>query len=322
MSYTTYRSEDPELQKAWDIIEAVSEQIIEEPEALGTWLETQAKLERYSAFNTMLIAQQYPDATKIADKETWAKRGAVVKQNAKVINIMEPVKQSPKNRNAESDVWKPRYKIKHMYDVSQTSEGFDAESSALVGYKVLAKALERIKTVPYQITDRPVLTMYSQENNAILINPANKRGDRAFFNSLTFAVAANLAADYVPGNDQKPEEGTKPQNDKKAWMKELWQEDDVIRFNCECIAYMMDSKYCPQDDMSYSKQIPHLPKAYLDADKWQVRSMLDNMRKLFTDFTDAVSDVSLGRTRVNGITQPKSKADLIRRIKNRDSVGL
>lgn len=280
-----------------ETIDAVSAQILEEPEALATWLNTQAVFCNYSVFNTMLIAAQNPAATKLAGREAWERNGVTINQGAEPIIIQEPVfkdkkgykergKAGFKQKEAEKPV---DYKIKEVYDVSQTSEGVCLNE--IKSYEVLTKALFAIKVAPLKATEKPLLAAYDETENAILFNAQMKRGNRAFYNTLTYAVAMSLIKEKAPtvGNSGK---NGKP-NPKREYVREMWLAEDVARFTCECIAYMMDSRYL-EEDGRYNKQIPYPPEQYRDADKWQMRAVLSNMQKLYNEFTQKVEEVAKG----------------------------
>jgi antirestriction protein ArdC len=56
-----------------------------------SWLNVQRRFHRYSFQNTLLIAQQRPDATRVAGFHTWRGVGRAVRKGSKGIQIIAPV---------------------------------------------------------------------------------------------------------------------------------------------------------------------------------------------------------------------------------------
>ena len=54
------------------------------------YLDVQARFDRYSVSNAILIAAQMPEATRLADFDTWKASGVYVKRGAEAITILVP----------------------------------------------------------------------------------------------------------------------------------------------------------------------------------------------------------------------------------------
>jgi antirestriction protein ArdC len=85
----------------------------------------------YSLRNTLLIALQYPEATKVAGIRTWNTLGRRVRKGEKGIGIVAPIvararndeKHLEENSDAESERPSSRvvgWRLVHVFDVSQT----------------------------------------------------------------------------------------------------------------------------------------------------------------------------------------------------------
>ena len=59
----------------------------------SSYLDVQARFDRYSVSNAILVAAQKPDATKLADFDTWKDSGLYVKRGEDAITILEPGKE-------------------------------------------------------------------------------------------------------------------------------------------------------------------------------------------------------------------------------------
>lgn len=110
-------------------------------ERFREYLQVMSQFHRYSLRNTILIAMQKPDATRVAGFNTWkTKFGRTVKKGEKGIRILAPAPQKikqeqekldPKTKlpiigedgepvREEKEIVIPRYKIVSVFDVSQT----------------------------------------------------------------------------------------------------------------------------------------------------------------------------------------------------------
>ena len=57
------------------------------------YLDVQARFDRYSVSNAILVAAQCPEATRLADFDHWKESGVYVKRGADAITILEPGKE-------------------------------------------------------------------------------------------------------------------------------------------------------------------------------------------------------------------------------------
>jgi hypothetical protein len=76
-----------------------------------------AQFPRHSVANTLLVFAQRPDATRIADFDTWKERGASVRKGEGAIAILEPGDDYTRE---DGSIGKS-FNVKKVFDVSQTS---------------------------------------------------------------------------------------------------------------------------------------------------------------------------------------------------------
>jgi antirestriction protein ArdC len=101
--------------------------------AWRAWLDVQRRFHRYSWGNTLLIAAQRPDATRVAGFHAWLRLGRHVRKGEHGIAILAPV--VPRLRVVDGDSGDERwvagrphaFRATHVFDVSQT----DGEELAL-----------------------------------------------------------------------------------------------------------------------------------------------------------------------------------------------
>jgi antirestriction protein ArdC len=90
------------------------------------WLDVQRRFHRYSWGNTLLIAAQRPDATRVAGFHAWLRLGRHVRKGEHGIAILAPV--VPRLRVVDADSGDERlvagrphsFRVAHVFDVSQT----------------------------------------------------------------------------------------------------------------------------------------------------------------------------------------------------------
>lgn len=73
------------------MIDDTASSIVQDGEKFKAFLDTQARLDRYSAANALLIYKQYPQATQLKDFNDWAEEKVSISKGAKSISILEPV---------------------------------------------------------------------------------------------------------------------------------------------------------------------------------------------------------------------------------------
>lgn len=107
------RAEKDAIYKMAD--DAVKE-IVSDPEKFRAFLDTQSRMDRYSAVNALLIYKQLPEATQLKDYDDWSKDNVRVLKGAKSISILEPVEYTRKDGTPGIS-----YNVKKVFDVTQTN---------------------------------------------------------------------------------------------------------------------------------------------------------------------------------------------------------
>ena len=69
------------------------------------YLDVQARFDLYSVSNAILIAAQCPEATKLADFDTWKADGVYVKRGQDAISILEPGKEYTRQKDGSTGVF-------------------------------------------------------------------------------------------------------------------------------------------------------------------------------------------------------------------------
>ena len=89
----------------YQLADEAAKEIVSSPEKFKAFLDTQSRLDRYSAVNALLIYKQYPQAVQLKDFDDWSKENIKITKGAKSISILEPVEYA--KRDAQTNGKRP-----------------------------------------------------------------------------------------------------------------------------------------------------------------------------------------------------------------------
>ena len=141
-----------------------------ESEEWAKWLRTLAKFHDYSLNNTMLIAMQMPEATRVASYRSWQRDfGRHVRRGERGIEVLVPMvvksrlgdPEEAQRDDAEEATERRRlvgFKVGHVFDVSQTEGEHLPEIASQVSADVsdfdsLMGAIEAVSAYPIELVD-------------------------------------------------------------------------------------------------------------------------------------------------------------------------
>ena len=104
-----------EKDAVYQMIDDTATSIVQDGEKFRAFLDTQARLDRYSAANALPIYNQYPQATQLKDFKDWTDDKVSINKGAKSISILEPVEYARDDGSTGIS-----YNVKKVFDVSQT----------------------------------------------------------------------------------------------------------------------------------------------------------------------------------------------------------
>ena len=104
-----------EKDAVYQMIDETATAIVQDGDKFRAFLDTQARLDRYSAANALLIYNQYQQATQLKDFNDWAEEKVSISKGAKSISILEPVEYAKNDGSTGIS-----YNVKKVFDVSQT----------------------------------------------------------------------------------------------------------------------------------------------------------------------------------------------------------
>lgn len=150
-----------EKEKVYQMIDDASREIVSEPEKFKSFLDTQSRMDRYSAANALLIYSQYPQATQLKDFDDWGKDNVKITKGAKSISILEPVEYTRADGSPGIS-----YNVKKVFDVTQTNGRKAPAVSANRDPKALITTMLDVSPVEVAATDElPYPNMAAFYNN-------------------------------------------------------------------------------------------------------------------------------------------------------------
>lgn len=138
-----------EREETYSLLYDTSEKMQQNVDLFQRYLDVQARFDRYSANNAILITAQQPTAMRLADFDTWKEEGANVNKGEKAVAILEPGGTYTKEDGSSATA----YNVKKVFDVAQTNSQKDARAPIRRDDRQLLKAL---------LSDAPCRMMISE----------------------------------------------------------------------------------------------------------------------------------------------------------------
>ena len=180
-----------ELETLYDAVNEETLMIAEDQEKFSAYLRIQARFNRYTVTNAILLLHQFPDAQKLKTFEGWKRDGASVKRGEKSISILEPSSYTKEDGSMGKG-----FRIKKLFDISQTDLKQSPDLFLTgVGSRSLLRALleaSPVETEAVDTLDHGKDAVYDQEKQKIYIRRMLEPDD--FFRAAAVSIAeAQLA---------------------------------------------------------------------------------------------------------------------------------
>lgn len=214
-----------------------------------SYLDVQARFDRYTANNAILVAAQMPEATRLLDFESWKSEGLHILQGEEAIRILEPGKEYERN-DGSNGVF---YNVKRVFDVSQTNSRKKTEPVMKRGDRLLLKALmnnapcnmEMSDTLPENVNAR-----YDPEKDTVLLRSGLDAP--ALFRGLAQGIA-------------------------RAFVEKDYPDCIHAGFSAYCVSYML----CRRNGVSVDAfSFDRLPDAFSTLEPQELRAQLDIIREI------------------------------------------
>lgn len=134
------------------------------------YLDVQARFDLYSVSNAILIAAQCPEATKLADFDSWKASGVYVKRGQDAITILEPGREYKKDDGSRG----VSYNVKKVFDISQTRANQRPAPAVARDERLLLRALINDPVCQYVVSsDLPenINVRYEPERKILFVRP-------------------------------------------------------------------------------------------------------------------------------------------------------
>lgn len=137
-----------EREDAFAKIDETAEHMANDGELFQTYLDVQARFDRYSVGNAILITAQRPEATQLADSKSWRDNGVYIKRGEVGIVLLEPGEEYTKDDGSVG----VSYNSKKVFDISQTNAKPKERGTVRYDDRLLLKALIHNAPCPIKIS--------------------------------------------------------------------------------------------------------------------------------------------------------------------------
>ena len=189
-----------ELEALYDAVNEETLMIAEDPEKFSAYLRIQARFDRYTVTNAILLLHQFPDAQKLKTFEGWKREGASVKRGEKSISILEPYSYI----KADGSMGKG-FRIKKLFDISQTDVRMSPDPFLTgVSSRSLLRALLEASPVESEAADtldHGKDAVYDQKKQKIYIRRMLEPDD--FFRAAAVSIAEARLAEQGGSSSQE-----------------------------------------------------------------------------------------------------------------------
>jgi len=251
-----------EKERVYNLIDDTALDVMSSPEKFKAYLDTQSRMDRYSAVNALLIYSQLPKATQLKDFDDWSKDNVKIVKGAKSISILEPVEYAKHDGTTGIS-----YNVKRMFDVSQTNGRKTPAPSINRDPKEFITTMFDASPVEVQLVDElPYPNMgafYNNEKQTLFVKKAV--GDSVV---VAQCVAQELAHAQLSINS------------------DTYSRRDM-GFQAVCIGYMICKKH-GIDTQNFA--IERIPDEYKNMNAKEIRAFLSKTRNAMSDIQSSISE--------------------------------
>ena len=251
-----------EKDAVYKMIDETTESIMQDGNKFKDFLDTQARLDRYSSANALLIYNQYPLATQLKEFADWADEKVSINKGAKSILILEPVEYAKNDGRTGIS-----YNVKKVFDVSQTkgkqttAPTINRDPKHLIAAMLDASPVnvESTETLPYP----DMAAFFDNDKQTLFVK--RDVGDSV---KLCQCIAQEIGHAQLSVNN------------------DIYSRKDM-HFHAVCVGYMLCRKY-GVDTSRFG--VDHLPEEWIGKDCRSARAELTKMRTAMRDIHSRVSE--------------------------------
>lgn len=251
-----------EKERVYQMVDDTAMDIVSDPEKFRAYLDTQSRMDRYSAANALLIYNQLPEATQLKDFDDWGKDNVKIVKGAKSISILEPVEYARQDGTTGVS-----YNVKKMFDVSQTNGRRLPAVSANRDPKALITTMLDASPVTVEATNElpypNMAAFYNNEQQTLFVK--RNVGD-------SVAVAQCVAQELGHAQLSINSDTYSRRN---------------MGFQAVCIGYMLCKKY-GVDTQNFA--INRIPEELKNKEPKEIRAELSKTRNAMSEINSRISE--------------------------------
>lgn len=251
-----------EKDAVYTMIDETAAEVVSDPAKFQSFLDTQSRMDRYSAANALLVYKQRPDATQLKSFSDWGEENIRVNKGEKSFSILEPVEYTKQDGTPGI-----AYNVKKVFDVAQTngkrqpapSVNRDPRQLVAVMLDTAPVASESVAELPYP----DMGAFYNNDKQTLFVK--RDIGDSV---ALCQCVAQELGHAQLAINS------------------EAYSRKDS-GFQAVCVGYMLCKKF-GVDTKNFA--IDRIPDELAGADPKDIRAELSKTRTAMSEIYGRVSD--------------------------------
>lgn len=244
------------------MIDSAISDIMSSPSEFQKYLNTQARMDRYSAANALLIYKQCPEATQLKDFDGWRDENVRIKKGAKSVSILEPVDYTRADGTTGIS-----YNVKKAFDISQTNGRRQPAPTVNRDPRNLVTIMLNTATVRCESADQlpnaDAAAYYDNDKGTLFV----KKG---IGDSVALFQGVALELGYA----------------ELATHSEAFSRKDMS-FQAVCVGYMLCRKY-GVDTKSFA--VDRIPNEWKDKEPKEVRAELSKVRTAMSEIHNRISD--------------------------------
>ena len=252
--------------RCYELSEQITNEVAADSGKFQQYLDVQARFDRYTANNALLILAQRPDAERLGDYGYWREQGVFVKraERQNPVLIMEPGKEYEREDGSIGTY----YNARELYDISQTTMKERPQPQTELDERLLIRAL--INNPPASIVTAEPDQMpedkgavFEPEENCIYVRKGMNAQE--IFQCLTPELALAGFADGDPEYDR-----------------------DEDAFHAYCASYLLCKKY-GIDTQAYDFR--YAPDFFEGMEPQEVRAELSKARDAANQISSRMAKV-------------------------------
>ncbi len=166
-------------------VDELVDEALSDVNALNAYLSVQGRLGKASMINSLLAAENHPDASNLKSFDDWKRYGRSIKKGEEGIKILAPTGEYMRSDGSK----RMNFGVKRVFDVAQT-RGKNEWKRFAPSIRSALKAVTAKTTVPIRFDDgvsKSIGALYSNDGNSILVARDMDNND------LFFCVTRELA---------------------------------------------------------------------------------------------------------------------------------